>query len=136
MAYKYGQPKRNTFEKINNFSRQTLGEQYTYWHNMKFNHNKQNVEQFVYALKVLGKMTGMSDKQILEHLNELFPPKTEVQVLLTEDTDVAISMAQILVALFKSKLPEAASSPMLAYMTERTDKITSKNDANKTKYIL
>ena len=51
---------------------QTLREQCTYWHNMKFNYPKHDVEQFGYDKKVFGKMIGMSDEQILEHFRELF----------------------------------------------------------------
>ena len=40
---------------------------------MKFNHAKQDAEQFANYLMVLGKMMGMSGEQALEHLKEAFP---------------------------------------------------------------
>ena len=43
--------------------------------NIKSIHNNYDVEQFAYDLKVLGKMIGMSDIQILEHFKESSPQK-------------------------------------------------------------
>ena len=42
---------------------------------MEFDHNKHDVEQFAFDLKVLGKMICMSDEQVLGHINESFPLK-------------------------------------------------------------
>ena len=54
---------------------QTLREQCTYWQNMDFGHQKHDVQQFAYDLKVLGNMREMSDEQIPENFKEAFPPK-------------------------------------------------------------
>ena len=48
--------------------------QHTHWYNMKFDHTKHDVEQFVYDLKVLGKMICVSDDQIYEHFKKSFLP--------------------------------------------------------------
>ena len=49
---------------------------------IKFNHTKHDMEQFTYNLKVLGKMIGLSNKQVLEHFKEALPPKIEAQLQL------------------------------------------------------
>ena len=40
---------------------------------MKFDQTKYSVEQFAYDQKILGKMIGMSDIQVLEHFKEVIP---------------------------------------------------------------
>ena len=48
---------------------------------MKFDHTKHDIEQFAHDLKVLGKMTGMSNEQVLEHFTKVFPSNIEIQLL-------------------------------------------------------
>ena len=57
---------------------------------MKFDHSKHDVEKFAYDLRVLGKMIGITDKQVLKHSREAFPPKFESQLLEEDYTDVAM----------------------------------------------
>ena len=78
-----------------------LKEQCMYWPNMKFDHNKHEVEQLTSDCKVLWKMTGMSHKQVLEHFKEAFPPKIEAESLKVGDTDIAIGKARVPVLVFK-----------------------------------
>ena len=40
---------------------------------MKFDHTKHDIELFTCDLKVLEKITGMSEEQVLEHFKESFP---------------------------------------------------------------
>ena len=63
----------------------------------------------------------MSDEQIQEHFKEAFPPKTEVQLLHIDYTDVGIKEVRVLILLFKSKLPQSTSSSMLVHMTDRNE---------------
>ena len=81
---------------------QMIREQQTYWHDMKFDHTKHDIEQFAYDLKVLGKMIEMSDEQVYEYFKETFPAQIEAQLLEIEDIDVASGKARVLVLLFKS----------------------------------
>ena len=53
------------FLKRLNYLRQTQREQHIYWHSMRIDYNKHDVEQFTHDLKVLEKLIGMSDNQIL-----------------------------------------------------------------------
>ena len=78
-----------------------MKEQHKYWQDMKFDHNKHDVEQFAYDLKVLGKMLGMSDEQLLENFKEAFPFKIEVVLLEINNVDTAIGKAKVLILLFK-----------------------------------
>ena len=57
---------------------------------MKFYHNKKDAKHSEYHLKVLGKMIGISDEQVLEHFEKDFPSKIKAQLLEIEDTDAAI----------------------------------------------
>ena len=54
----------------------TLRKQHSFLHNNKSDHIH-DVEQFAHDLKVLHKIIGMSDEQILEHFKEAFPTKIE-----------------------------------------------------------
>ena len=67
------------------------------------NHTKHDIKLFVYELKVLGKMTEISDDQVLESLKGAFPAKIGVQLFGREDGDIAISKARMFVLLFKSE---------------------------------
>ena len=58
---------------------------------MKFDHNKHNAELFTYDLKVLVKMIGMLDEEILEQFKELFLPNIESREI--EDIDIDIDRA-------------------------------------------
>ena len=79
---------------------------------MTFYHNKHNVEQFAYDLKVPGKIKKMLGEQVLEHFKESFAPKIESYLLKINDIDTAIGKARVLVLLFKSELPQFTSSLM------------------------
>ena len=48
---------------------------------MKYNHTKHVIQQFVYDLKVPGKMIGLSDEPVIDHFKEAFPHKIESQLL-------------------------------------------------------
>ena len=61
-----------------------------YWHNMKSNKPKYNIEQFAYDLEVLRKMIWLSDGQILEHFKKSFPLKVEIQLYDIKDIDIPI----------------------------------------------
>ena len=58
-------------------------------------------------------MTGMSDKQVLEHFQEAFQLKIEVQLLEIDGTNIAISRTRALTLLFKLELLQPTSSSML-----------------------
>ena len=75
----------------------------------------------------------MSDKQILEHFKESFPLKIS-QLLEIVDTEEAIGKTQVLVLLFKSKLPQDTTSSMLVDINQRRDKIRCTKDANNRKH--
>ena len=42
---------------------------------MKWDHIKHDIEQFPYDLKILGKMTGMPDEQVLKYFSDHFHNK-------------------------------------------------------------
>ena len=58
---RYGQLERKVDEKIHLLD---IREQCTYWHCMRFDHTKHDIEQFAYDLRILGKVIGMSDEQV------------------------------------------------------------------------
>ena len=66
-------------------------------------------------------MVSRSDYHILEHFKESFLAKIESQLLKNDDIDAATDKGQVLVLLFKSKLPQVTSSSMLVHMTDSTD---------------
>ena len=70
---------------------------------MKFDLNKYDIEQWIYEIKVTGKMIGMSDEKNLQHLKESFPPEIEAQLLEIEDKDIAMSKTRVLVLLPNQK---------------------------------
>ena len=67
---------------------QTLQEKWEYWENKKFDHNKYDMEQFAYGLKVMGKMIGMSDEQNIEQRN--LPTKNWGSIVKLDYTDEAL----------------------------------------------
>ena len=97
---------------------------------MKFNHNKHDVEQSAYDIKVLGKIISMINEQILEDLKESFQTKIKAQLREIGDTDVTIGKADFLILLFKSELSSATCSSMPLQIMERIDNTTFTNDAN------
>ena len=71
--------------------------------NLKFDHNKHHIEQFLYGLKVLGKMIGTSDRQVIESKRPFH--KNDAQLLETDDIHLAIGKGSVLVLLIEPKLP-------------------------------
>ena len=68
---------------------------------MTFDHNKYDVEQFTYDLNILGKETEMSNKWVLEHFKEAFPPKIVAQLLEIDEPDSEIGKASVMLLAFK-----------------------------------
>ena len=47
---------------------------------MSFDYTKYDILQFIYDPQFLGKVTGMSEKYVLEHFKETFPKEIEAQL--------------------------------------------------------
>ena len=54
---------------------------------MKSDKTKHDAEQFTYDLKIVGKMIGMSDKQVFRFSKRPFPTTIQAKLLEIEDTD-------------------------------------------------
>ena len=64
---------------------------------MKFEHTKHDVGQFVYDFKVLEKMIGMADDQMLQHFERFFSLNIEPQCLKNNTIDTAIVQVRVFV---------------------------------------
>ena len=75
---------REIYERFNLWE-QTLWQKCTYWQNKKFDHTKIWHKTVCIWPKVLGKVIGLPDKQVLENVKESFPPKIEAQLIDIEE---------------------------------------------------
>ena len=61
----------------------------------------------------------MSDKQVLEHFKEAFPPRIETQLFEVDNIDITTGKTRVLIPLSKSELLQATNSCMPVHMIEK-----------------